>query len=1487
MKKGAILSLTFFIVLSSLQLFAQVGVNVDGTQPHPSAMLDVKSPVKGFLPPRVELQSIDNPAPIVPPVATGLLIYNTATAGVPPNDVMPGFYFWNGEKWLPVGSGSSMKGNNPGEMLYWNGSAWVTIPPGQHGQQLSFCDGVPRWGGCEAQVQTMTPSNITQRSAVSGGYISSDGGSPVYGRGVCWSQSPNPTIEDFTTQDGYGIGGFQSFMTGLLAGTTYFVRAYATNNAGTSYGNEYYITTSSYSDAPMTKVPDLHACLGNFIDVPVSVYDFTFIGGFTLTLHYNPSVLEFTGGTNTADFPGMTINGSVPGEIVVNASINYGISYTGEQVLFTLHFIYQSGQTGLVWYDNGPSCQYLDGVQYVLDDTPAESFYINGSVTEIPEVGTPVFDAGPYSFRCQSEEYVNYHATAPAADGMVYSLDTASLQGGNNIDASTGIVHFASAWTGASVITATAFGCKGPKTANHVVTVNPTVEVSVTIEPSANPVCSGIPVIFTAIPVNGGSFPLYEWKVNGIIVENVNGPTYEYMPGHNDQVLCQMTTTIACASANPAVSNTITMEVNVPMTVGIIIEASANPVCNGTEVTFTAYPVNGGTNPAYQWKVNGEEIASATEAVYAFYPEDGDSVICELTSSLPCTNCNPATSNAIVMNVNQLLPVGVSISASANPVCEGEQVTFTAYPVNGGAQPSFQWKLNGENAGDGNSQFTCVPSDNDSVICILQSGETCSTGNPATSNVIVMEVTGYLQVGSLSEDQIIVENTRPAELTGTPPLNGTSPVYQMQISGDGMIFTDIEGATSLNYQPDTMEVTTYFRQIQDAEGTCGGPLLTNVVTITVVEAAAASVSIFAIPSHSVCQGTTVTFSATFENGGTDPSFQWQVNGINVGADTVVYSYIPQDGDSITCIMTSNLPFVTNNPATSEAVIMSVNQQPPVAGVTISAYPSVTVCEGIQVTFTATPVNGGDDPVYQWKVNGVNVGEDNGTYFYTPSNGDAVVCILTSNEPCVIGNPDTSNCIIMTVNPVVTAGVSISPSANPVCQGTSVTFTATPVNGGTNPFYQWKVNGNIAGSDSAAYAYIPLNGDVVTCLMTSSLACVTGNPALSDTETMTVNTNNPVSVYIWQNPTGAVCLGTQVTFTAVPTNGGSSPVYEWFVNGIPSGDNSPIYSYTPQNGDLVKCRITSSMSCPTGNPATSNVITMTVNQPLPVSVSIVASANPVVPGTQVTYTATPVNGGSSPSYQWKVNGTNAGTNSPTFVYTPADNDSVKCVLTSSLTCVSGNPATSNTIGMTVQYGIPCPGLPTVSYGNKTYNTVQIGTQCWFRENLDIGTMLVSPANPTDNGIIEKYCFDNLTSYCDEYGGLYKWNEMMAYSTTEGAQGICPTGWHIPTDAELISLSTYLGGNTVAGGKVKETGFVHWKYSAGGGATNLSGFTGLPGGSLYGTAFAYLTENGYFASSKTHETDNNWTWSRSLSYYTTTFGRIAGYKTTAISVRCLKN
>jgi hypothetical protein len=182
-------------------------------------------------------------------------------------------------------------------------------------------------------------------------------------------------------------------------------------------------------------------------------------------------------------------------------------------------------------------------------------------------------------------------------------------------------------------------------------------------------------------------------------------------------------------------------------------------------------------------------------------------------------------------------------------------------------------------------------------------------------------------------------------------------------------------------------------------------------------------------------------------------------------------------------------------------------------------------------------------------------------------------------------------------------------------------------------------------------------------------------------TVTINTSVPVSVTI-EVDQDTVCEGTAVSFTATPANGGT-PNYQWYVNGIMAGTDQPNFSYAPANPDTVYVVMTSSLSCVSGNPSISDtIIIMTVQPNLPVSVTIEADQDSVCEGTLVSFTATPVNEG-IPIYQWYVNNIMAGTGQPDFSYAPANLDTVYVVMTSSLSCVSGNPAASDSIIMDVE------------------------------------------------------------------------------------------------------------------------------------------------------------------------------------------------------------
>jgi len=225
--------------------------------------------------------------------------------------------------------------------------------------------------------------------------------------------------------------------------------------------------------------------------------------------------------------------------------------------------------------------------------------------------------------------------------------------------------------------------------------------------------------------------------------------------------------------------------------------------------------------------------------------------------------------------------------------------------------------------------------------------------------------------------------------------------------------------------------------------------------------------------------------------------------------------------------------------------------------------------------------------------------------------------------------------------------------------------------------------------------------------------------------------------------------------------------------------------------------------------------------------------------------------------------------------------VRAYATNSVGTAYGNEVSFTTTGLINT----CPGIPTVTYEGKIYNTVQIGTQCWFRENLNVGTRINGSQNQTNNGIKEKYCYNDLESNCDVYGGLYQWDEAMQYMTIQGATGICPPGWHLPQEGEWVAFIEYLspGSCAPAGGMVKEQGTIHW-LTPNTGATNTSYFTALPGGYRSG-GFGNIQKESMFISSTQYNSSNQHCFD--LWYNSDCFAGAVSNKSNGFSIRCLKD
>jgi len=209
---------------------------------------------------------------------------------------------------------------------------------------------------------------------------------------------------------------------------------------------------------------------------------------------------------------------------------------------------------------------------------------------------------------------------------------------------------------------------------------------------------------------------------------------------------------------------------------------------------------------------------------------------------------------------------------------------------------------------------------------------------------------------------------------------------------------------------------------------------------------------------------------------------------------------------------------------------------------------------------------------------------------------------------------------------------------------------------------------------------------------------------------------------------------------------------------------------------------------------------------------------------------------------------------------------------------------------------CGDKLTDARDGQAYATVLIGKQCWMAQNLNVGNRVDRMMASLNNGVIEKYCYLGKEDSCSVYGGLYRWDEMMQYDSVEGVRGICPAGWHIPSNGEwcrmLIHLdptvkcdSLIFSGKDVCG-KLKQTGTRFWA-APNTGATDASGFGALAAGRLQSSTSKYnlIRRIAFFWTSTQHNTNQALNWVLRNDH--SDIFHFYPFKTDGLSVRCIKD
>jgi hypothetical protein len=945
----------------------------------------------------------------------------------------------------------------------------------------------------------------------------------------------------------------------------------------------------------------------------------------------------------------------------------------------TLKWLSSGSKTVTVNYNNASGCSGLTAAS---------------STTTVNARPTPSFTASAGATECASTDVT--YTTLAGQSAYVWTVsgtlntDYTITSGGTGAASSSLTLKWLS--SGSKTVTVNynnASGCSGLTAASSTTTVNSRPIPSFTTGSATACAGSSGNIYTTETGMSG-----YSWNVpSGGTIDsgagtNSIGVTWSTAGSHTVQV--NYINGNNCTATTPT-----SFSVNVNPIPTVNVGGAMAPICQGGTSADLGGSFGGGATSAIWSAPSGtfSNNTGSTPGTATFTAAVNSTTPITLTLTTGGGSCGTTfLTKQIVVNPNPTVNVGGVMA----PICQGGISAALGGSFGGGAT-SAVWS-------DGGAGGTFINNGGSTP------GTTTYTASATSVALVTLTITtAGGSCGTISSTKTITVNPLPIATAGSNSPQCVGQTLNLTASGGTSYnWAGPNGFTSTQQNPSISNVSlaasgNYTVTVTNANG------CTSVTTTSVTVNAAPTVSISVSPMNVICSGTNVTFTAIASNAGVNPFYQWQINGVNVtGATSSAFSSTTlANTQKVTVVITAD-PTYCSSVATSNMITMTVN--PPLTP-TVSILESANnICAGSPVTFTSIVVNGGSIPGYQWQINGADVnGATNSSFSSsTLANGDQVKVIVNSNVSCAINNPATSNTVTMQVNPLISPATSIVASTNTICPGTSVTYTASSTNGGSNPTYQWKVNGVNAGSNSPTFTTATLaNGDVVRVVMTSNASCASPSLATSNDITMTVNPGTPAipAAISGTNPTCPGLIVQTYSVSAVP----NATTYNWTVPtgwSITSGATTNSITVTTgaagQNGTIT---VNASNSCGTSAIRTLNV---TVNNGTPAAPGAISGTTPVCPsiaGLSYSIAAVP----NATSYTWSAPAgwtITAGQGTMAITVTSGStgqNGDITVVATNScgtslpnILPVIVNPGTPTQPGAITGTATQCPGLTGQSY-----------------------------------------------------------------------------------------------------------------------------------------------------------------------------------------------
>ncbi len=624
-------------------------------------------------------------------------------------------------------------------------------------------DGVPASCSGTPGVPSITTAPMTTASPICSGGTKAlaafDPNAPLTNLAYSWQQSSSSTGPWANVSSGSGAT-TTNYTTGALTASTWFRFGVKCNVSGiTTYSSPYLVRVGAAQPGAISGRSG--ACPGDQATfsvpaVPGHTYTWTLPTGWTgssttnsITVTMgNSGTISVTatgcGGTSVARTKAIVPGnpppkpGTISGKALVCAGTaqKYKVLAvpTAQSYVWTL----PNGWSGTSSVDSITTLAGTSGgtIQVTAVNGCGTSSARTKTVSVINSLASPgtitsSAGSGPY---CAGQLYTLSITAVPGATTHVWTLPT-GWSGSSN---GTSIQVYAGSSGQISVRGYVACATSPAATLN--VTVNSTVNPSVSVAPNSTPVCSGQPTTLVATPTNGGSNPIYQWWKNGSVLI-ASGSSYTTTSlANGDNISVQMVSNAACRSTDTVTSSAYQVSLTPSVTPGISINSTpVVKICAGALMTFSTRINGPGDNPAFQWYRNGVAIAGADDTSLSTSSIiDGDTFTVVMKSDAVCRTDSMAYSNKVAVDVEQNVVPTISVSASTT---EAEKpVTFTANQTGGGSNPVYQWILNNVEVAGATGPNYSSPGlrAGDRVKVRLQSDARCALPSVVVSDEIIM-----------------------------------------------------------------------------------------------------------------------------------------------------------------------------------------------------------------------------------------------------------------------------------------------------------------------------------------------------------------------------------------------------------------------------------------------------------------------------------------------------------------------------------------------------------------------------------------------------------------------------------------------------------------------------------------------------------------------------------------------------------------------------